>query len=313
MSWSFLSFYVSINIAIVHIFFCYLENISFTYKGDECILPWKGHSFELKFESGSLSRSVSEVIIDISTKSPEEISLPEDSILVSDIFTVQCKHEFLKSMSLKMEHSAEDCSNLCFATISGQNPTFTLNWSGKFDERYGNIQTKNCSCFSIVYTHRNSSNEPLLNRPNLNPEFKCHAALYSKCVRKGYWEIYLYIVKNTDIAVLANIERDKQLTLQGSAPGKIEYQVDDVMMDISLTPKEIEDGWTLPSCIEGEMHISGGEMHISGGDVIKLNEIRPVVSFNIHSTSNVSLDHAYNLRGAKFNSLCLTLHHTEGN
>ena len=268
------------------------ENISFIYKGDECILPWRDHGFELKFESGSLSRSVSEINIDISTNLPGDTSLPKNSILVSEIFTVQCKHEFLKNVSLKMEHFAEDYSNLFFATLSGKNRMFTLNHNGEFDESYGIIQTKSFSGFSIVSFIR-------------NPKINCYAALYSKCLHKGSWGIDLYIVKNKYVFNL--IEQDKELNLQGSrAEGTIKYRVDYVIMDISLSPEEIRDGWSLPTGIDNEMKISVR-------DLMRGNKDRAVVSFVISSTSNIQLSHAYNLNGAEFNSLCLTLHHTEGN
>ena len=274
----------------------------FIYEGDEHLLLWKGHGFELKFESGSLSRSVSEVNIDISTNLPGKISLPEYSVLVSEIFTVQCEHEFLKNVSLKMEHFAEDCSKLCFATSSGRNPTFTLNRSGMFDERYGIIQTKTFSCFAIVYYFRHFI------WPFLNPKIECYAALYSKCVYEGYWDINLYIITRTEVNELRlkMSERDEELFLQHKAAGTIEYEADDIIMDISLTPKQIEDGWSLPPGMNTEIRIRAR-------DVSQANKLCALGKFTISSTSKVPLVHAYNLKGANFNSLCLRLYHTEGN
>lgn len=157
------------------------------YTGKDLFDIWEGCGFQILFNRDSLS-STSQ--IDIRLLSSTNFSPPEHLKLVSGIYHVCCQDEFIKPVTIRIEHCVTESSSkdLIFFASSNDKPNDFKPIKAKFDQHYGEIKVYSLGYFAILAKVSSSFLYALyLYWHTESQHFEC------------YWDLYFFAVRQLEI------------------------------------------------------------------------------------------------------------------
>ena len=253
----------------------------------------------MEFECDSLPSGVSETNINVSVALWGNFKLPENTKPVSTFYNIQCRHQLLKDVLVKIEHCARVTSNLSFAISSDISPPykFELVKDGKFIERHGEILRKQFSRFVIVFCYRVASLFFPINH---------YAALYSSQLNKdNIWTVYLFVTLYTKshLFYLREDATEQNLSIKAYSIVKIEDGADYLEMDTSVSRVNKDKGLELFAPPGNNIRIDRNTINgiFNGSTAFAFFKLK------LMETRSTTFDQLYYIRGAVLNNGCLHL------
>ena len=275
-----------------------LDITSFTYKNDAQEFIWKKHKFSIKFACGCLPPETPSALFEVYASFGDNFILPEKMTPVSAFFAIKCNREFLKSVSVSIEHCAVKTKHLRFAVCSSPFPPYEFEETdkGNFTKGCGTIERTRFSIFVVAFK------KILFSR---KAPISYFIAMYTKRGENDIWEVYLYIIKNLQ-TIITELEEEalkKGLTRNTHTSATLPKTVKSFKLHTSFDEEEKEKGWRNLS--------SGKDINIARSRIDGCPRLSQPAIFKVRLTKRTldsSLEHNYEIENAEQeNSLTLTL------
>ena len=272
------------------------DTLSFDYKGGTEIWSWKDHGFEMEFQCDSLLPGVMKSSIKVSVSLMDDFMLPENTMPVSAFFTINCEHQLIKNVLLKIEHCAINESFLTFAISSSTSPyNFELVKDGKFIGRYGKIQRSNFSTFVILLQGWKS----LVDIPTL------YIALYSRTQNEKTWKIYLFVTLFTEFHKLnlRNYASEHGLTIKDYSEATIKALRRDASTEVPLAALEMDYSVSQENkkkgfCVLDDVRTN---IRITPEGIAKKKFFSEYFFLKTEKTETTTFNQVYSIRGVRLN------------
>ena len=192
-------------------------NTSFTFTGRAQSFEWVNRGFKLHIPEDALPPEVNECRIHIKTSLSGQFQFPEDMELVSGIYWIATPHDFMKPVTVEIQHcssGADHPSSLTYiiAKCTQEDLPYKFNTlnGGVFapSSRYGSIILTHFSGVGIASRspRRQSLIQRLVHRrPQVQSEI---SSVKSYCARLYYsssgilsWEVYFAIMWNLELHI----------------------------------------------------------------------------------------------------------------
>ena len=174
---------------------------------------WEGYGLKLTFPPHCLPPGVDEYLLRIQASTSGQYQFPDDSLLVSGVYAINCSSEvtFTRPATLELQHCSEHDNELSFAvakTSKGVPPYKFSRCKGAVFSKlsaYGSLEVHSFSLFAIIANAFSS-----LGRIILSPRSYCGNIYKAKSAEfPNVWSVYFIITQNLDVhrKVSSNLQK----------------------------------------------------------------------------------------------------------
>ena len=192
-----------------------IDQTCFTYTRRAQSFEWRGFGLKMHFKEDALPVNVNECQIHIKASLSGQFQLPENTTLLSSIYWIVCPHEFMKPVTVEIQHCAampELQAGLTFiiAKCTQQHLPykFKILNGGVFspNSQYGSIELSHFSGVGVTFQSMMQWLGFTPFQPTFNPR-SYRAQLYYSSSGVHSWEVYLAITWNLELHITVSIKQ----------------------------------------------------------------------------------------------------------